>query len=137
MTDTKTIDQRIDDFFKAPAFAVAGASTNRDKYGNKVVRSYQQKGRTVFPIHPKEPEIEGIPTVKAVTDVPADEFALSIVTPPAITIEVVRQAIERNVAHIWMQPGAEEPTAIEAAEKAGISVIHDGPCVLVAQGYRE
>jgi hypothetical protein len=40
--------------------AILGASADRSKYGNKAVRAYQQQGYTVFPINPKESEIEGL-----------------------------------------------------------------------------
>jgi len=35
-------NQQIDLFFQSKAFAVIGASSNREKYGNKVLRCYQQ-----------------------------------------------------------------------------------------------
>ncbi len=130
-------DEAIDSFLSQPAFAVAGASTNREKYGNKVVRVYQQNDRTVYPIHPSEPQIEGLDTSADVSAVPADRFALSIVTPPPITQKIVRAALAKGVRHFWMQPGAEDATAIEEAEAADATVIHGGPCVLVALGYRE
>jgi hypothetical protein len=41
----KSIDEQIAEFLAAPAFGVAGASKNRDKYGNKVLRCYLQNGR--------------------------------------------------------------------------------------------
>ena len=44
----------IEKFFKSSAYAVVGASTNRDKFGNKVLRCYQQNNKTVYPVHPLE-----------------------------------------------------------------------------------
>ena len=45
--------------------------------------------------------------------------------------------LKLGVRRFWMQPGAENPEAIELAESQGASVIHDGPCLLVVLGYRE
>jgi hypothetical protein len=42
-----TISEQIAKFLSSPAFAVAGASANRAKYGNMVVRCYQQQGNRV------------------------------------------------------------------------------------------
>jgi predicted CoA-binding protein len=133
----KTIDEKITAFLAAPAFAVAGASKNRDKYGNKVLRCYQMHGRKVVPVNPVETEIEGVTCVKAVSDLPPEVQSLSIITPPQITDKVVEQAIARGIRHLWMQPGAQSAAAIAAAEAAGIDVIADGSCLLVVLGYRE
>lgn len=126
-----------DEFLSQKSFAVAGASTDREKYGNKVVRVYLQNNKTVYPINPKAEEVEGAKAYPSVAAVPEDGFALSIVTPPPVTLQVVREALKRGVRHFWMQPGAENETAVKEAEDAGATVIHGGSCVLVALGYRE
>jgi len=133
----KTIDEKITAFLTAPAFGVAGASKNRDKYGNKVLRCYQLNGRKVVPINPVEAEIEGVACVKAVSDLPAEVQSLSIITPPQVTDKVVEQAIAKGIKNVWMQPGAQSATAIATCERAGINVIADGSCLLVVLGYRD
>ena len=40
--------------------AVAGASSNPEKYGNKIVRNLLGKGYTVLPLNPREETIEGL-----------------------------------------------------------------------------
>jgi predicted CoA-binding protein len=130
-------DDPITRFLQSPAFGVAGASTRRHKYGNKVLRCYQQAGRPAIPVNPREPEIEGVASVASVLDLPAEVKSLSVITPPAVTERIVEQAIARGIEHIWMQPGAESERAVAACEAAGINVIADGSCVLVVLGYRE
>ena len=129
--------QRIDDFLAQGPWAVAGASTNRAKYGNKVLRCYQQHGREVYAVNPHESEIEGAECFASVSDLPADVVALSIITPPAVTERIVREAAQRGIRKLWMQPGAESAEAIDLAEELGLSVIAGGPCLLVVLGYRE
>ena len=73
--------------------------------------------------------------VLAVLPVPVK--AISVITPPAITEQVVRDAAAAGVTHIWMQPGAESDEAIRLAEAAGMAVIAGGPCLLVVLGYHE
>jgi uncharacterized protein len=51
----------IEVFLKASRFAVAGASRDRSKYGNKIFRSIVASGRTVYPLNPTETEVEGDP----------------------------------------------------------------------------
>lgn len=132
-----TGDERIDRFLESPAFGVAGASPRRHKYGNKVLRCYQQAGRRAIPVNPREAEIEGVACVPDVLHLPDDVLSLSVITPPAVTERVVEHAIQTGIRHVWMQPGAESEAAISACERAGINVIADGSCVLVVLGYRE
>ena len=52
-----TTQERIDDFLAEGPWAVAGASTNREKYGNKVLRTYLQHGLEVYAVNPRADEI--------------------------------------------------------------------------------
>ncbi len=131
------IVDRINTFLAAEAFGVVGASSKPHKYGNKVLRCYQQNGRTVVPVNPVEKEIEGLACVASVSDLPDHVKSISIITPPQVTEKAVEQAIARGIKHVWMQPGAESPQAVAACEAAGLNVIADGSCLLVVLGYHE
>jgi predicted CoA-binding protein len=134
MTDTR---DAIDRFLDSPAFGVVGASPRRHKYGNKVLRCYQQNGRRAIPVNPRETEIEGSACVHSVLDLPDDVKSISVITPPAVTERVVEEAVRKGIEHVWMQPGAESERAVATCEQAGINVIYGGACVLVVLGYRE
>lgn len=131
-----TIDQQITKFLSSPAFAVAGASTKREKYGNMVVRCYQQQGKVVIPVHPQEKEIEGVACVPSVEALAPEVKSLSIITPPAVTEKIVVAAIAHGIENIWMQPGAESSAAVELCRAHGVNVIADGSCLLVVLGFR-
>jgi predicted CoA-binding protein len=132
--DTQTA---IDTFLEAPAFAVAGASRNREKYGNKVLRCYLQNDRRAIPINPCCSEVEDQTCYPSLEAIPEKIKSLSVITPPSVTEQIVDKAIEMGVENAWMQPGAESALAISKAEAAGINVIAGGPCVLVVLGYHE
>jgi len=132
-----TVQQTITAFLEAGPFAVVGASVDRSKYGNKVLRCYQQHGREVFPINARADEVEGLKAYPSLAALPVPVKAISVITPPAITEQVVRDAAAAGVTHIWMQPGAESDAAIRSAEAAGMAVIAGGPCLLVVLGYHE
>ncbi|NJD32499.1 MAG: CoA-binding protein [Gammaproteobacteria bacterium] len=127
----------IERFLESPVYGVVGASPHRYKYGNKVLRCYQQNGRRAIPVNPNEPEVEGVACVATVADLPDEVRSISVITPPPVTERVVRDAIRKGIENVWMQPGAESDAAVEACRKAGINVIADGSCVLVVLGYRE
>ncbi|MGB5102821.1 MAG: CoA-binding protein [Steroidobacteraceae bacterium] len=132
-----SIADQISRFLESPAFGVVGASLRRHKYGNKVLRCYQQNGRRAIPVNPREQVIEGAACVASVSDLPDDLKSISVITPPAITERVVEEAARKGIENVWMQPGAESERAIATCEAAGINVIADGSCVLVVLGYRE
>ncbi len=132
-----TIQEQIEQFLASPAFGVVGASTNRHKYGNKVLRCYLQNNKKAIPVNPNEPEIEGIPCAATISDLPSDVDSISMITPPAVTAMLVPLAIEKGIKNIWMQPGAEHPEAVKLCRDQGINVIADGSCLLVVMGYHE
>ncbi len=132
-----SLSDRIQSFLACEAFAVVGASVDRAKYGNKVLRCYQQHGREVYPINARATEVEGLTAYPSLAALPVPVKAISVITPPAVTEQVVREAAAAGVKHVWMQPGAESGEAIRTAESLGLSVIANGPCLLVVLGYRE
>ena len=125
------------DFLSQRRFAVVGASTDRAKYGNKVLRCYVQHGRTVVPVNPKDAEVEGLAAFKSLTAIPGGVDAVSVITPPKVTEAVVEEAGRLGIRHVWMQPGAESDAAIAKAKALGMNVIAGGPCVLVVLGFRD
>ena len=127
----------IEEFLKASAFGVVGASADRSKYGNRVLRCYQQHGLKAVPVNPRAEEIEGEKCVASVLELPAEVASISVITPPAVTERVVEQAAGKGIRNVWMQPGAESPRAVEFCRERGINVIADGSCILVVLGYRD
>lgn len=132
-----SVQAQIDQFFSAAAFGVAGASSNRQKFGNRVLRCYLQNGKRAVPVNPNETEIEGLACVASVDELPADVTSLSMITPPAVTEQLVPKAIAHGIKNIWMQPGAESTAAVALCREKGINVIADGSCLLVVLGYHD
>jgi predicted CoA-binding protein len=129
--------ESIREFLAGDGFAVVGASSNRDKYGNKVLRAYLQNGRRAYPVNPNESEVEGLPCFPDLASLPEPVHGVSIITPPKITESILEQAAKAGIRRVWMQPGAEPANWRERAEKLGLTAIGDGPCVLVTLRYRE
>ena len=131
-----TSDDPIELFLDSPAFGVVGASANPKKYGNRVLKKYLEKELTVYPVNPSGALIEGCPSYRSVLDLPPEVRSISIVTPPGVTEQVARQAVEKGIRNVWMQPGAESPQAITFLESHGVNVIADGSCVIVVLSIR-
>lgn len=132
-----TGSEHIAEFLAGTRYAVAGASKDRAKYGNKVLRCYLQNGRDVIPVHPREAEIEGALCVRDLASLPRGVHGLSIITPPPVTEQLVEDAARAGITRLWLQPGAESERALTRAAELGLSVIAGGPCLLVVLGFRE
>jgi predicted CoA-binding protein len=129
--------ENIKTFLAGKRFAVVGASQDREKYGNKVLRVYKQNEIDVVPVNPTADEVEDLPAYPDLPSVPGNIDGVSIITPPRVTEQVVKQAIALGIKNIWMQPGAESEAAIDLAKHAGANVIAGGPCILVALHYHD
>lgn len=127
----------IDAFLADAPHAVVGASTDRQKYGNKVLRSYLQNDREVYAVNPRADEVEGLVAYDDLAALPRKPHGISVITPPAVTTEIVRQAIELGIQNVWLQPGAESEEAVELARQHDLNLIWGGPCALVVLGFRE
>ena len=132
-----TPQERIDEFFAGSPHAVVGASRDRAKYGNKVLRAYLQNHREVYPVNPTSEEVEGLATFPDLGSLPQPVHGISVITKPDVTESIVEQAAELGIKNIWMQPGAESEKAVKRAEQSGMNVIAGGPCALVTLQYRE
>ena len=124
-------------FLSQQRFAVVGASTDRTKYGNKVLRCYLQHEREVVPVNPKDATVEGLAAVKSLSEIQPPPEAVSVITPPKITEAVVEEAGRLGIKHLWMQPGAESDAAVRAAKESGANVVAGGPCILVSLRFRD
>ena len=131
------LQERIDLFMEGSPHAVVGASRDRAKYGNKVLRSYLQKGRTVYAVNPNVDEVEGQRSYADLHSLPEKVHGISIITPPSVSARVIEQAAELGIKNIWLQPGAENDEVVRRAAELGMNVIAGGPCALVVMGYRE
>ena len=95
--------------------ALIGASRDRRKYGNKAVRAYQESGFTVFPVHPSEAAIEGLPAFPSLGDIAEPIDFVSMYVPPAVGLQLLPTIAQRKPKEVWLNPGSESDDLIEAA----------------------
>nr|POE54453.1 hypothetical protein CFP56_41391 [Quercus suber] len=133
-------------FMSAPNFAVAGASSLTHKFGYKVFAWYLQHDLHAIPLNPSAAEVvvgrKSYDTVRTISKLPDPKnTSLSVITPPPVTMELLKQAKEAGVKAVWLQPGAfgdaefqyamkEFPGAAIAGFEEG-TVGGEGWCVLV------
>src|SRR5437762_2878342 len=112
--------------------AVIGASNDRNKYGNKAVRALRQQGYEVFPVNPKETEIEGRPAFKSIREVPVRPAMVSVYLPPPILLNVLPDIAAKGCDELWLNPGTDSEEVVAAAERLGLNFIR--ACSILGAG---
>ena len=125
-----TTKAAIDEFMALKKLAVAGASRNVNKFGYRVYRELKDKGYTVYPINPNAETIDDAPCYASVTALPERPDGLILVTPPAQSAALVREAVQAGITHVWLQQGAFTPEAVEVCRQNGINYIA-GECIFM------
>jgi predicted CoA-binding protein len=121
--------QQIDAFWALKRLAVVGVSRDPKHFSNAIWRELRDRRYDVVPVNPKATEIDGRPCVARVQDIQPPVEGVVIMTPASVTDAVVRDCIEAGVRNVWMHKGAGggagavSPSAVAAAEAAGITVI--------------
>lgn len=117
-------------FLAARRFALAGASRGGRKFGNTLLRELLKRNLPVLPVHPEAAELEGLPCVPSLRDLPQPVEALVVCLPPARVPDMLRQAREAGIAHIWLQQGSVSPEALALGRQLGLEVVA-GECLLL------
>ncbi|CAH0015306.1 unnamed protein product [Clonostachys rhizophaga] len=132
-------------FFSAARFAVVGASSNPAKFGHKVHAWYLAHKLPVTPVNPGSGSVtvggQDYPTVKNVQELADPQnTGVSIITPPPVTLDVLKAAKTAGIPAVWLQPGTfnKEVLDFALADGAFDAVVYgdggrgsEGWCVLV------
>ena len=112
--------------------AIIGASNDQNKFGNKAVRGFVQRGYKVFPVNPNEKEVEGLTAYKRITDLPVRPEMVTIYVPPAVTLKLLPEITEKGCDELWLNPGSESEEVMAEAERLGLNTIQ--ACSILAIG---
>lgn len=112
--------------------AVVGASSNRQKFGNKALRAFEKRGYRVIPVNPNEREVEGHPTFKSVVDIPGEVHLATIYVPSRVGVTVMDDVAKKGIAEVWLNPGADDPAVVRRAKELGLKTVQT--CSILAIG---
>ncbi|TKA70562.1 hypothetical protein B0A55_06230 [Friedmanniomyces simplex] len=133
-------------FFTSPTFAVAGASSNPAKFGHRIFAWYLSHNLPAVPVNPTCSSIsvrrKTFDTVASPSQLKDPKnTGLSVITPPPVTAQLLREAKEAGVRAVWLQPGSFTERELEFAVRefpgaavggfAEGTVGGEGWCVLV------
>jgi len=120
----------IEEFLLHDVFAVAGVSSNEEKYGTKVFRDLRRAGRRVYGLNPRLDSLDGEKVFPDLGSLPETPQVLVLVVPAAVGLGLVEEAARRGIRRIWMQPGAESDALLKRCEELGLRTVHD-QCVMI------
>jgi uncharacterized protein len=120
----------IDDFLAHKSLGLVGVSRTGKGFGNAIRKELAARGYTIHLVHPEADAIDGQSCARSLRDVADKVGGVVLVTPPASTEKLVRQAAEAGVRRVWLQQGAESSDAIGFCEREGIDVVHH-ECILM------
>ncbi|VVB54998.1 Acetate--CoA ligase [ADP-forming] II subunit alpha [uncultured archaeon] len=112
--------------------AVIGASADRKKYGNKAVRAWIAAGHSVYPVNPKENEIEGIRCYKSISEIPVNVDVATLYLPPSAAVLALDQIAEKKVGLVYVNPGVESPELSAKGKTLKLRLIN--ACSILAAG---
>lgn len=113
--------------------AVVGASTDPGKYGYVITRTLARHGYQVLPVNPRAPEVAGVPAFPDLASVPRPVDIVDFVTPPPVTLQVLRQIDPATVGAVWFQDGSFDDDVL--AESARFPVVVHHACIMVVAGW--
>lgn len=110
--------------------AVLGASADPEKYGNRCVVMYKERGWRVLPVNPKGGEIEGLAVLKSLDEIDEHVDRLSLYLPARLGLGALEAIARLGPDEFFVNPGAESPELIAAARDLGLEPLE--ACALVA-----
>jgi predicted CoA-binding protein len=111
---------------------ILGASSNRNKFGNKSLRAYQQQGYAVYPVNPRETVIEGARVYKSVSEVPVRPDIVTIYLPPEKLLPLLADIANKGCDELWLNPGTESDAVLAESARLGLKVVQ--ACSIVGLG---
>ena len=112
--------------------AVLGASSDRNKFGNKAVRAHLSRGFDVYPVNLHEEEIEGLDVHRSVLDIPTRIDRVIVYLPPETTYHVLDEIAQKGTKELYLNPGTWDDRVVAKAKGAVLNVIID--CAIIAIG---
>jgi len=122
-------------FLAHPRPALVGVSRDSRDFSRVVLAELTRRGYDVVPVNPVGGQgRDGMPFVRRVQDIDPPLDAALLMTPPAVTLQVVKDCALANIRHVWMHQGlgrgAASPEAIAYCRDHGIAVV-SGACPLM------
>ena len=106
------------------------ASANIFKYWNVILKDLTEKWHTVFPVNPKKSEIRWIKCYKDISEIKEDFDVINFVTPPEVTLAVLKEANDLWYRKVWCQPWSTDENVLKYLKENKFDYIADA-CIMM------
>jgi predicted CoA-binding protein len=117
-------------FLRGKRIAVAGVSRGTDSAANPVYRKLRDSGYEALPVNPNAAEVEGVTCYPNLASIPGRLDGVLVATHPAVSLQIVQQAAERQVRAVWFHrsfgQGSVSAEAVQECAKHAIPCIVGG-----------
>ena len=131
------VAELIASFLRSRRIAVAGVSRGVGSAANPVFRKLRDSGYEVFPVNPNASEVEGTRCFANLASVPGELDGVVVATHPEVSVDIVRQAVERKVPRVWLHRsfgrGSVSDAAVRECADRGIQCIVGGCPVMYCE----
>lgn len=123
----------LTEFLKTgPVIALVGASNNKSKFGNIILRDLIQKKFEVIPVNSRDTKIEGLISYPDLSEAGKSrniELVVYVV-PPSVTLKSLEEAHALGLKKVWIQPGAGDERVREFLDENDFEYLMNA-CVMV------
>ena len=137
-----TFDDKAQEFLAQKRIAVAGVSRKPQETANLIYKKLRETGHEVFAINPNTESVNGDLCYPNLQAVPGGVDGVMIVTSPAVTERIARDAVAAGVPRVWMHnntflPSSVSDTAVQHCRDNGITLIAGGcPMMFLDFGHK-
>jgi len=111
-------------------FAIVGVSCDKKKFGRMVFEELRKKGYKVLAVNPKLSNIDGEKVYSSLAELPKEVKRVIILTPKSQSTDIIQQAFDAEMTHIWLQQMCETPKALGLG-KSGMAQFIYGNCIFM------
>jgi len=111
-------------------YAIVGVSKNKKKFGRMVYDQLHKNGYKVLAVNPTLTDIDGEKAYTSLFEIPKSVKRGIILTPKTQSAEIVKQAIELGMTHIWLQQMSDTPEAITLGNGSSAQFYY-GNCIFM------
>lgn len=120
-----TDDEIAEVYRTARRFAIVGASSDPDRDSHTAVSYLHEQGYEVYPVNPKEEQIDGLRAYPSVADVPETPDVVVVFRRPDAAAEVAADAVKAGARVVWLPVGVTSDEAQRVADAAGRGYVED------------
>ena len=117
---------------KKYTYALVGASSNKQKYGYKILDNMQKAGFDIIPVNPKGGVILNQKVYTDLESVTKDKKVdvVVFVVQPKVVKSVIKDVVRLGIDKVWLQPGSESDEVIGFCKQKNIACYH-GACIML------